>query len=134
VRHNVNINKSVTSNVDNFSVCCSIALRNVSTAGILIAVSNEVSHVSHACVVCREPGEPCEVRFLTSALRVSQSPKSHSKIPTTTIQRVYIYYFCFINYHGNHIITNYEQNIEKIQIKKRVMGFLKFDIITPDYR
>ena len=27
-------------------------------------VSNEVSHV---CVVCREPSEPCEVRFFTSA-------------------------------------------------------------------
>ena len=33
----------------------SIALRTVSPAGILVAVSNEVLH---ACVVCREPGEP----------------------------------------------------------------------------
>ena len=59
--HDVNIVKNVTSNVDKFSVCWSIALRMVSPASIFIAVSNEVSH---ACVVCREP---CEVQFFTSA-------------------------------------------------------------------
>jgi len=42
VRHDVNINKNVTSNVDNFSVCWSIALRTVSTAGIWAGVKCEV--------------------------------------------------------------------------------------------
>ena len=42
----------------------SIAYSIQHIADILTAVSNEVSHV---CVVCREPSEPCEVQFFTCA-------------------------------------------------------------------